>query len=184
MIAAASYFLQPWERGEGGGLSEDADLMGGAGAAVGFKVFGWSYMFDLMTTHLNLDDTWGFSASGRFTQIGSEPPYFTAHMDPGPSLWFMQIPGRSSSQFPLTLLLWLGEPSWHICTSTDTHLKKSSHSRDPIVQCLVWALEELPQEFHHTRHSVSLIQRFSKGGPRTYPGPETLPAYPWDQNFL
>lgn len=111
MIAAASYFLQPWERGEGGGLSEDADLMGGAGAAVGFKVFEWSYMFDLMTTHLNLDDTWGFSASGRFTQIGSEPPYFTAHMDPGPSLWFMQIPGRSSSQFPLTLLLWLGEPS-------------------------------------------------------------------------
>lgn len=92
-------------------MSEDADLMGGAGAAVGFKVFGWSYMFDLMTTHLNLDDTWGFSASGRFTQIGSEPPYFTAHMDPGPSLWFMQIPGRSSSQFPLTLLLWLGEPS-------------------------------------------------------------------------
>lgn len=67
-------------------MSEDTDLMGQTGAAIGFKVFGWSYVFDLTTAHLNLDDTWGLSASGRFTQIGSKPPYFTAHMDPGPSL--------------------------------------------------------------------------------------------------
>lgn len=40
-------------------MRADTDLMvgaGGTGAAVGFKVFEWSYIFDL-TTSLNLGDT-------------------------------------------------------------------------------------------------------------------------------
>lgn len=76
---------------------------GGTGAAVGFIVFEWSYIFDL-TTSLNLADTWSLSASGRFTQMGSKSPNFTAHVNspcdlckflaillPG-SLWFCSSP--------------------------------------------------------------------------------------------
>ena len=85
LVAAASCFLKHWERGGGRRLRADTDLMaGGTIAALGFKVFKPSYIFDL-TTSLNPDDTWGLSASGRFTQIGSKPSNFIAHVDSGPS---------------------------------------------------------------------------------------------------
>lgn len=85
LVTAASCFLKHWEREAGRRLRADTDLTaGGTDAALGFKVFKPSYIF-VLTTSLNPDDTWGVSASGRFTQIGSKPSNFIALVDSGPS---------------------------------------------------------------------------------------------------